>query len=65
MLPLEGGGLIGLLEFSGVDNLQPSLALDRAKCEVEARLREYYAGLMRADFLKLPVMAAYERYYCR
>ncbi len=39
--------------------------LDRAKRKVEARLQEYYAGFMRADFLKLPVMAAYERYYCR
>ena len=32
---------------------------------MEARLRERYAGFTRPDFLGLPVMAAYERYYRR
>jgi DNA/RNA-binding domain of Phe-tRNA-synthetase-like protein len=54
-----------LLELSGVENKQPSAALDRVKREIEARLRERYVGFTREDFLKLPVMAAYERYYRR
>ena len=31
--------------------------------QVEASLRQRYAGYTRLDFLKLPVMAAYVRYY--
>ena len=64
-LPLENRGLIGLLELSGVENKQPCAALEREKREVEARLRERYQGFTRPDFLNLPVMAAYERYYRR
>lgn len=57
------GGKIGLLEISGVDNSQPTPALDQEKRAIEEHLREKYAGFSRSDFLELPVMAAYHRYY--
>jgi len=57
------GAVIGLLELSGVDNKQPSPPLEDRKRETEARLRECYQGYTRQDFLALPVMAAYARYY--
>jgi DNA/RNA-binding domain of Phe-tRNA-synthetase-like protein len=59
------GAVIGLLELSSVDNSHPSSALDARKRETEARLRERYQGFARADFLSLPVMAAYQKYYKR
>ena len=59
------GAIIGLLELSRVDNTRPSPALDGRKHEMEARLRERYQGFTRPDFLTLPVMAAYARYYKR
>jgi DNA/RNA-binding domain of Phe-tRNA-synthetase-like protein len=57
------GGAIGLLEISGVDNSSPSHELNQRKRETEAHLRTVYAGYGRQDFLALPVMAAYEKYY--
>ena len=54
---------IGLLELSGIDNTRPSASLDDRKREAERRLRERYQGFTRQDFLALPAMAAYERYY--
>jgi DNA/RNA-binding domain of Phe-tRNA-synthetase-like protein len=57
------GGKIGLLEISGVDNSVPVPKLDQEKRAIEERLREKYADFSRSDFLKLPVMAAYHRYY--
>jgi DNA/RNA-binding domain of Phe-tRNA-synthetase-like protein len=57
------GAQIGLLEISGVDNAQPAPALDQEKLAIEERLREKYAGFSRDDFLELPVMQAYHRYY--
>jgi len=59
------GAVIGLLELSRVDNSRPSAALDDRKRKTEARLRERYQGFARPDFLSLPVMAAYARYYKR
>ncbi len=59
------GAVIGLLELLGVDNSHPSAKLDEQKRETEARLRERYQGFVRADFLSLPVMAAYQKYYKR
>lgn len=59
------GAAIGLLELSGVDNRGAAARLDARKRETEARLRERYGGFTRQDFLALPVMAAYERYYKR
>ena len=57
------GGKIGLLEISGLDNTQPTPALDQEKRAIEQRLREKYAGFSRNDFLGLPIMGAYHRYY--
>jgi len=57
------GAKIGLLEISGVDNTKPAPTLDQEKRSIEARLRETYAGFSREDFLALPVMEAYHRYY--
>ena len=59
------GAVIGLLEVSGVDNTRPSPELDAEKRATEAHLRERYAGFARSDFVSLPVMAAYQKYYKR
>ncbi len=61
----HAGAVIGLLELAGVENTRPSLELDNRKRETEARLRARYQGFTRQDFLSLPVMSAYERYYKR
>lgn len=57
------GVQIGLLEISGVDNTKPAPTLEQEKRTIEARLRDKYAGFTRDDFLGLPVMDAYHRYY--
>ena len=57
------GAQMGLLEISGVDNSGPAPALDQEKRAIETRLREIYADFSREDFLALPVMEAYHRYY--
>lgn len=57
------GAQIGLLEISGVDNTQPAPALDQEKRALEQRLREKYAHFSRNDFLELPAMQTYQRYY--
>ena len=59
------GALIGVLELSGVANTRPSLQFNDRKRETEAGLRARYRGFTRQDFLALPVMAAYDRYYKR
>ncbi len=59
------GAVIGLLELSRVENGQPSVQLDDRKRETEGRLREQYQGFARQNFLSLPVLGAYERYYRR
>ena len=59
------GAIIGLLELSGVLNSTSSSELHERKRQAEARLRERYQGFTRQDFLALPVMADYERYYKR
>lgn len=59
------GAMIGLLEVSGAENTGPSPRLEKVKRETEARLKERFGGYTRADFLALPVMAAYARYYRR
>ncbi|HTY77053.1 MAG TPA: phenylalanine--tRNA ligase beta subunit-related protein [Candidatus Bathyarchaeia archaeon] len=61
----HAGAIIGLLELSGLENAQASPELDARKRETEAALRERYQGFSRKDFLALPVMSAYERYYRR
>ena len=59
------GATIGVLELSGVDNGGASDRLNQRKHEIEARLREQYKGFTRPQFLALPVMAEYDRYYTR
>lgn len=59
------GAVIGLLEFSGVQNTHPSPELDERKREVEVHLRERYQGFSRSDFMALPIISAYEQYYKR
>jgi len=59
------GAVIGLLEIADVDNTFPSPPLNQLKRDTEARLRRDYAGYSRKDFLALPAMAAYEKYYRR
>jgi len=59
------GAIIGLLEVSAVVNANSSPELNERKRDTEVRLRERYQGFTRQDFLSLPIMAAYERYYKR
>lgn len=59
------GATIGWLELASVDNTRPSPPLNERKRNIEAQLRERYAGLTRRDFLALPVLADYDRYYTR
>src|SRR5437667_10311370 len=59
------GATIGLLALSGVENTRPSSRVNERKREIEADLRERYKGFTRKDFLALPVMAEYDRYYTR
>ena len=57
------GAMIGLLELSGVNNTQPTPELETLKRETEAELRERYQHFSRQDFVSLPIMAAYKKYY--
>jgi DNA/RNA-binding domain of Phe-tRNA-synthetase-like protein len=57
------GAVIGLLELSGMENVHASPRLDERKREIELHQRERYNGFTRQDFLALPVMSAYQRYY--
>jgi DNA/RNA-binding domain of Phe-tRNA-synthetase-like protein len=59
------GAIIGLLELSGLESSGSSARLNERKREIEAGLRERYRGYTRQDFLALPAMAAYDRYYTR
>jgi DNA/RNA-binding domain of Phe-tRNA-synthetase-like protein len=59
------GATIGLLELSGIDNTKSSAQLDDRKRDTETHLGERYQGFTRQDFLELPAMSAYERYYKR
>lgn len=59
------GGIIGLLELLGIENTNSTSSLDKQKRATEAHLREQYQGFTRQDFLALPVMSAYEKYYKR
>lgn len=57
------GAAIGLLEMSGIDNAQPSARLEALKREIESELRRRYASFTRQDFLTLPAINVYDRYY--
>ena len=62
---MHEGAIIGLLELSSVENTQKAVELNKLKREAEARLTERYRGYNRQDFLSLPLIAAYRRYYKR
>ena len=58
------GAVIGFLEVSAVENNHASSALLVARQrETESRLRALYKDFSRQDFLSLPAMAAYQKYY--
>ena len=59
------GGHVGVLLIGNVDNSQRETPLDPRKREIEARLREKFAGFARADFLALEVLQEYRAYYKR
>jgi DNA/RNA-binding domain of Phe-tRNA-synthetase-like protein len=59
------GAVIGLLELSGLGNTGSSSRLNERKREIEADLRCRYKDFTRPQFLALPEMAAYDRYYTR
>lgn len=59
------GAIIGLLELSGLEDTGSFSRLNERKREIEARLRERYKDFTRQDFLSLPVIAEYNRYYKR
>jgi DNA/RNA-binding domain of Phe-tRNA-synthetase-like protein len=59
------GAVIGLLEMAGVANAGPSPQLNERKREIEAGLRTRYQAFTRREFLALPAMADYDRYYAR
>ena len=62
----HSGAVIGLLEVSHVTNNHASSStLDDRKREVESRLRAKYKDFSRQDFLSIPAMAAYQKYYKR
>ena len=57
------GGHIGLLALEIADNSQPVAALEDHKRQLQANLRQQYAGMARADLLTIPELAAYKSYY--
>lgn len=57
------GGSVGLLLVSNVDNRHRKNPLDGRKREIEAMLREKFAGFSRKDFQALPILQAYRTYY--
>lgn len=59
------GAVIGLLELSNVGGVHTSPELDARKRELESDLRQRYQGFTRKDFLALPILSAYDRYYNR
>jgi DNA/RNA-binding domain of Phe-tRNA-synthetase-like protein len=59
------GAIIGLLELSDVGRVRSFPELDARKREVESHLRERYQDFTRKDFLALPILSAYDRYYNR
>jgi DNA/RNA-binding domain of Phe-tRNA-synthetase-like protein len=59
------GGHVGVLLLGNVDNSQRPTPLDPRKHEIEARLREKFAGFARADLLALEVLQEYRAYYKR
>jgi DNA/RNA-binding domain of Phe-tRNA-synthetase-like protein len=59
------GAVIGLLELSGAGGVRSSPELEARKRELESDLRQRFQGFTRKDFLALPILSAYDRYYNR
>lgn len=59
------GAIIGLLEISGAGGSRSSPELETRKRELESQLRQQFQGFTRKDFLALPILSAYDRYYNR
>jgi DNA/RNA-binding domain of Phe-tRNA-synthetase-like protein len=59
------GASIGILALDGVANPPAHPALDAHARQVEADLRDRWAGQTRADLNRLPELEAYRRYYRR
>jgi DNA/RNA-binding domain of Phe-tRNA-synthetase-like protein len=57
------GGVIGLLEVSGLENNLSTVRLDEYKKSVEEKLRKRFLSFSRQDLLQLPALEAYTRYY--
>lgn len=57
------GGHVGVLLIGNIDNSKRPTPLDQKKREIEAGLREKFAGLSRADLLELDILQAYRDYY--
>jgi DNA/RNA-binding domain of Phe-tRNA-synthetase-like protein len=57
------GGHVGVLLIGNVDNHKRPTPLDEKKREIEASLREKFAGFSRADLLELEILQAYRDYY--
>lgn len=57
------GAHIGTLVVGNVDNSKRPTPLDGRKQEVEAELRDKYAGLARADLVTIDTLKAYRSYY--
>lgn len=57
------GGHVGVLLIGNVDNRKRLTPLDQKKREIEARLRQKFAGFSRADLLELEILPAYRDYY--
>ncbi len=57
------GGHVGVLLIGNIDNSKRPTPLDQKKREIEASLREKFAGFSRADLLELEVLQAYRNYY--
>jgi len=59
------GAIVGVLEVSGLKGTGSPSSMQERKRQLEASLRERYHGFTRRQFLALPVMAEYDRYYRR
>ncbi|MEI6289194.1 MAG: phenylalanine--tRNA ligase beta subunit-related protein [Chloroflexota bacterium] len=57
------GALGGFLEVNDIEAVDHSGELDARKKIIEEKIRNKYANFSRQDFLAIPVMEAYQRYY--
>ena len=59
------GSIAAVIAFDGLAGASEAPEFAAAKRELEARVRERWAGKTRADLRAEPVLAAYDRYYRR